>query len=111
MRNGWTVRDSLAVHDRRRRVSCSSSGSREANSRWRRTRTSGCAAAGSAIAARATWRAAGPVVTQETGFSNILPTGEGLFAFSTFEEIEDALDRIDQDYARHSTAASRIARE
>jgi hypothetical protein len=52
-----------------------------------------------------------PVVTQDTGFSNILPTGEGLFAFSTLEEIEEALHRIDEDYARHSAAASRIARE
>src|SRR5262249_20491956 len=52
-----------------------------------------------------------PVVTQETGFSNILPTGEGLFAFSTPDEIDEALDRIDRDYARHSAAASRIARE
>ncbi len=52
-----------------------------------------------------------PVITQETGFSNILPTGEGLFAFSTLDEIEEALGRIDRDYARHSAAASRIARE
>jgi len=52
-----------------------------------------------------------PVVTQETGFSNILPTGEGLFGFSTLDEIEEALDRIDRDYALHSAAASRIARE
>ena len=49
-----------------------------------------------------------PVVTQETGFSNILPTGDGLFAFSTLEEIEDAVDRIN---AHHSAAAARIARE
>ena len=35
-----------------------------------------------------------PVITQETGFSNILPTGEGLFAFSTLEEIEEAVERI-----------------
>jgi GT2 family glycosyltransferase len=52
-----------------------------------------------------------PVVTQETGFSNILPTGEGLFAFSTMEEIEEALGRINEDYERHCGAASRIARE
>jgi hypothetical protein len=52
-----------------------------------------------------------PVVTQETGFSNILPTGEGLFAFSTFEEIEEALHRIDQDYARPARPPLRIARE
>ncbi len=31
----------------------------------------------------ATYLAAGrPVITQETGFSNVLPTGEGLFAFT-----------------------------
>jgi hypothetical protein len=52
-----------------------------------------------------------PVVTQETGFSNILPTGEGLFAFSTIEEAEAAIERINGDYAHHSRAATRIARE
>ena len=51
------------------------------------------------------------MVTQETGFSNILPTGEGLFAFSTMEEIEEAVERINSDYARQSSAAARIARE
>jgi hypothetical protein len=52
-----------------------------------------------------------PVVTQETGFSNILPTGEGLFAFSTMVEIEEALARINENYERHCGAAARIARE
>jgi hypothetical protein len=52
-----------------------------------------------------------PVVTQETGFSNILPTGEGLFGFSTMEEIEEAVERINSDYERHCRAATRIARE
>ena len=52
-----------------------------------------------------------PVITQETGFSNVLPTGEGLFGFSTMEDIEAALDRIDTDYARACRAAAQIARE
>jgi GT2 family glycosyltransferase len=52
-----------------------------------------------------------PVITQETGFSNVLPTGEGLFGFSTLEEILDAVERINGDYARHSRAARAIARE
>ena len=52
-----------------------------------------------------------PVVTQETGFSNILPTGEGLFGFSTIDEIEDAIARINADYQRHRDAAAAIARE
>jgi hypothetical protein len=52
-----------------------------------------------------------PVITQETGFSNILPTGEGLFAFSTKEGILEAIERINTDYARHSQAAAAIAHE
>ncbi|HEX8473728.1 MAG TPA: hypothetical protein VF666_06815 [Pyrinomonadaceae bacterium] len=52
-----------------------------------------------------------PVVTQETGFSNILPTGRGLFAFSTLEEIEDALARINSSYERHCRAAHEIAHD
>ena len=52
-----------------------------------------------------------PVVTQETGFSNILPTGAGLFGFRTLDEIEDAIGRINADYVRHSKAAQSIARE
>lgn len=52
-----------------------------------------------------------PVITQETGFSNILPTGTGLFGFSTMDEILDAVEAINSDYARHSRAAYDIARE
>ncbi len=60
----------------------------------------------------ATYLAAGrPVITQETGFSNILPTGSGLFAFSSMEEILEAIAKINRDYARQSKAAAEIARE
>jgi hypothetical protein len=52
-----------------------------------------------------------PVVTQETGFSNVLPTGRGLFGFSTLEEAVDAIQRINADYERHSRAAAGLARE
>jgi hypothetical protein len=52
-----------------------------------------------------------PVITQETGFSNVLPTGRGLFAFSNLEEIVQAVDLINSDYAAHSEAAREIARE
>lgn len=51
-----------------------------------------------------------PVVTQETGFSNILPTGEGLFGFSTMDDILVAVDRVNSDYDRHCRAAEDIAR-
>ncbi|MEP6910008.1 MAG: glycosyltransferase family 2 protein [Actinomycetota bacterium] len=60
----------------------------------------------------ATYLAAGrPVVTQETGFSNTLPTGEGLFGFSTMDEILAAVEEINSDYERHSAAARAIASE
>jgi hypothetical protein len=52
-----------------------------------------------------------PVVTQETGFSKFVPTGEGLFAYSTLEEAVDALARINADYSRHGRAARRLAAE
>ena len=52
-----------------------------------------------------------PVITQETGFSNILPTGAGLFAFTTMEEILDAVEQINSEYERHSRAAQQIARD
>jgi GT2 family glycosyltransferase len=60
----------------------------------------------------ATYLAAGrPVVTQDTGFGATLPTGEGLFAFTTLDEARAALEEIDRDYTRHARAASEIARE
>ena len=60
----------------------------------------------------ATYLAAGrPVVTQETGFSNVLPTGRGLFAFSNMDEALASIESINSDYAAHRKAASEIARE
>jgi len=52
-----------------------------------------------------------PVVTQDTGFGTVLPTGEGLFAFNTMEDIITAFEAIQADYDRHSRAARRIAEE
>ncbi|MBI3326885.1 MAG: hypothetical protein HYZ81_09305 [Nitrospinae bacterium] len=52
-----------------------------------------------------------PVIAQDTGFGNVLPTGEGLFAFNTMEEIVAAFDAIHSDYEKHSRAARRIAEE
>jgi hypothetical protein len=55
--------------------------------------------------------AAKPVITQDTGFGGALPTGEGLFAFTSTEEIISAFEAIRSDYARHSRAARAIAEE
>jgi hypothetical protein len=52
-----------------------------------------------------------PVITQDTGFGRVLPTGEGLFAFSTREENIEAFDAISADYDRQSRAARAIAEE
>lgn len=52
-----------------------------------------------------------PVVTQDTGFSDFIPTGEGLFAFSTIEQAAAAINAVERDYARHQRAAREIARE
>jgi len=52
-----------------------------------------------------------PVVTQETGFSKFIPTGRGLFAFSTMEEVVTALETINADYGHHAHAARQVAAE
>jgi len=52
-----------------------------------------------------------PVITQDTGFGNVLPTGAGLFSFNTMDEILAAFDAINSDYEKHSRAARAIAEE
>jgi GT2 family glycosyltransferase len=59
----------------------------------------------------ATYLAAGrPVITQETGFSGILPTGRGLFGFEDLDGILAALDIIESDYPAACRAARDVAR-
>jgi hypothetical protein len=50
-----------------------------------------------------------PVVTQDSAFGRFIPTGRGLFAFSTMDEAVDALARINADYPAHSAAAREVA--
>ena len=52
-----------------------------------------------------------PVVAQDTGFSNVLPTGEGLFAFATMEQALAAIDSINANYRSHCDRARAIAEE
>jgi glycosyltransferase involved in cell wall biosynthesis len=52
-----------------------------------------------------------PVVTQDTGFSNVLPTGAGLFAVEDVEQAARAVEEINADYPRHCEAARAIAAE
>jgi hypothetical protein len=50
-----------------------------------------------------------PVVVQNTGKSEFLPDGNGMFRFSTIEEAVDAFAAINSDYERHCRAAREIA--
>jgi hypothetical protein len=50
-----------------------------------------------------------PVVLQETGFSDWLPTGEGLLAFRTPDEAIHCLESVARDYPLHRRAAREIA--
>lgn len=52
-----------------------------------------------------------PVIHQDTGFGDWLPSGEGVFAFRDQDDVLAALAELDSDYERHSRAARAIAEE
>jgi len=52
-----------------------------------------------------------PAIVQETGLSEIIPCGEGLFAFCTADDVAVAVEEISRDYQHHCKAARRIAEE
>jgi GT2 family glycosyltransferase len=107
---GWRVRDGLEVSrgiDRYRDYIGASRGeftvAKEQNVRLR---------TGWFSDRSATYLASGrPVITQETGFSNVLPSGRGLFGFDSPDEALAAVEAIDADYTAHAGAARELARE
>ena len=50
-----------------------------------------------------------PVLAQDTGFGDAIPTGDGLIPFSTEQEALAGIDAIEADYPRHRTAARALA--
>jgi hypothetical protein len=52
-----------------------------------------------------------PVVTQDTGWTKFLPTGNGLFGFTSSDEAVAALDSILTNPANHAAHARQIAEE
>jgi hypothetical protein len=50
-----------------------------------------------------------PVIAHDTGFSDHLPTGEGLFAFRTMDDVVRSIDSMNDDYEHHAAAARRLA--
>src|SRR5205823_359080 len=104
--NGWRVRDAATLSDAdayrayiqhsRGEFTVAKEQNIELRSGWFSDRS-------------ATYLAAGrPVITQETGFSNVLPTGAGLFGFRTLDEIHAAVSAINSDYELHRRAAAEI---
>lgn len=52
-----------------------------------------------------------PVVLQDTGFSEAVPAGIGVLAFSDLDGARSAVEAVEADYDRHSRAAREIAIE
>jgi len=52
-----------------------------------------------------------PVVVQDTGWSECLPSGEGVLAFTTPEEAAKAIRMVAANYAQHSDAARTYAKK
>jgi hypothetical protein len=52
-----------------------------------------------------------PVILQATGFEDVLPTGQGLFAVHDVDEAARAVRAIRAEPARHAAAARRVAHE
>ena len=51
-----------------------------------------------------------PAIVQDTGWTAHLPSGEGLFAFSSPDDAVAGIEAINRDYARHARRASELAR-
>jgi hypothetical protein len=52
-----------------------------------------------------------PVLAEDTGFSEHLPTGRGLIAFRDLSTALAGIDEIDGNYAKHGRAARELAEE
>jgi hypothetical protein len=52
-----------------------------------------------------------PVLIEDTGLSDHLPTGEGLLVFRDMAEAVAGVEEIDRNYARHQGAARRLAED
>lgn len=50
-----------------------------------------------------------PVLAADTGFGAAVPTGEGLFSFTSESDVLSGIDAIESDYPRHREAARALA--
>ncbi len=106
---GWTLRDALTLSadcsDYQRFISESYGEFTVARQQYTLPRT------GWFSDRSATYLAAGrPVITQETGFSDVLPTGSGLYPWESINDISAAVEAIDADPKQARDDAQEIAR-
>jgi hypothetical protein len=52
-----------------------------------------------------------PVVVQDTGFTDVVPTGRGLLGFTDLEGAARAVNAVLADYQAHAEGARRVARD
>ena len=52
-----------------------------------------------------------PVITQDTGFSQFIPTGNGLLVFQTEEEAISRVEEVNTNYSMHCKSARTIAED
>jgi hypothetical protein len=52
-----------------------------------------------------------PALVCDTGISEYLPCGEGLFVFENEQDVRETIDEIEKDYARHARKARAIAED
>ncbi len=50
-----------------------------------------------------------PVVVQDTGFSRVLPTGDGIVPFVSFDDSGEGVRSVEEHYDRHRAAARDLA--
>jgi hypothetical protein len=109
-KHGWRLVDPhhvagspAAYHDYLRRsraeFGCAKPIHRELRTGWFSDRSAGYLASGR------------PVVFEDTGIGERLPTGVGLMLFRQLEEAVAAVSEIDSDWKRHSRAARELAEE
>jgi hypothetical protein len=108
--NGWNIADPLSVtlspvtyqqyiQQSKGEWSIAKHGYVSTNSGWFSERTTGYLASGR------------PVVVQETGFSEFIETGRGLFSFTSPAEAVVAIEEVNHNYAAHCKWAREIAEE
>lgn len=109
-RHGWRVLDPLELSRDPRRYHDFILGSRAeftvAKDQYVRLRSGWFSDRSAAFLA-----ASRPVITQDTAFGNVLPTGRGLFSFRTMDDILAAVDEIESRYEANRLAAREIAQE